>query len=645
MRGHLWIAIAALSVVAGCSGGVGGDRDMDAGNDAAPVGDTGLAAAGDRVQPGDGDSAAGGGGARPDARNPEVEGGTRPDARNPEADGGTRPDARNPVADGDTRPADGDAEVDGGTPLAEIIPSERRVVWEGNVGIPGGIPARTEVCATIDASSYGNGSADATEQIQDALDMCPEDQVVFLPAGTYRVTGTLFVRDHTVLRGAGPDVTTISYEGPAGGRSGIAFTNWPNFGSAGSVSVTAGATKGSTTVTVADASAAAVGSVMLVDQLNDGSLVDPNGVEGKCTYCGRADGDRTLGQLVEVTAVNGNQVNFNIPLYWTYDAALSPQATFVSPQNLIRWAGLEELTLTQPVPAVTYLIELQGAQYCWLKNVEVERVDWRAVWVLVSLQNEIRESYFHDSINGYGRSHGYGVLIDMFSSANLVENNMFRTLDGGFMMTAGGAAGNVFGYNYTEDARFDDPWWATASPCLNHAPHPMMNLWEGNVGYQLSADFIHGSSSHNTVFRSVSRGWQSDTITSNNNAVELATKNTSYNVVGCVLGTAGRSTRYEVLPGQPYDNTEVVIWALGIMHGVEDDNVAATLLRHGNYDFVNDDVIWDPNIEPQTLPPSLYLPARPAWFGDVPFPPIGPDVDGLAAKIPAQLRFESLPNP
>ena len=65
-------------------------------------------------------------------------------------------------------------------------------------------------------------------------------------------------------------------------------------------------------------------------------------------------------------------------------------------------------------------------------------------------------------------------------------------------------------------------------------------------------------------------------------------------------------------------DTDVVIWALGIMHGVDDPNVAATLLRHGNYDYVNQDTIWDPSITNHSLPPSLYLTSKPAWFGAVP---------------------------
>ena len=543
-------------------------------------------------------------------------------------------------------PAPGRALAASASAEPEIIPAERRVVWAGHVGIPGGIPERKTVSATIDAKAFGNGAQDATAAIQGALDKCPPDQVVLLSAGAFKLTSTLRVGSHRVLRGAGPGATTLRYEGPAGGRSAIAMAGWPKLIEGGSpVGIVAGATKGSTKITVAGAAGpVAVGDLLLVDQLNDGQLVDSTGFEGKCTYAGRAGGDRTLGQLVEVTALKGNEISFNIPLYWTYRAELKPQASFAPARSFVHFAGLEDLKLTQPAASVTYLIEMQATHCCWLRNVEVERVDWRAVWMLISLQNEIRDCYFHESLSGYGRSHGYGVLVDLFSSANLVENNVLRALDGGFLMTAGGAAGNVFGYNYGEDSRFDDPWWLTSSPSLNHSPHPLMNLWEGNVGYKIEGDFIHGSSSHNTVFRSRSLGWMNATTTSRNNAVEFAAKNTNMNIVGCVLGTEGRSNRYEVLPGQPYhDSQEVVIWVLGVASDRQDPEVAATLLRHGNYDYVNKKTTWDPKIAARTLPPSLYLDAKPAWFGETAWPPIGPDVEGLAQKIPAQLRAEGLP--
>jgi hypothetical protein len=116
--------------------------------------------------------------------------------------------------DGD---ADSDSDTDSGTE-SDIIPDDRRVEWAGHVGIPGGIPIRTTVCETIDAQAFGDGIADATAAIQTALDNCPEDEVVLLPAGIYRVTDKISIWSHKVLRGEGMDKTVISYEGVAGGR-------------------------------------------------------------------------------------------------------------------------------------------------------------------------------------------------------------------------------------------------------------------------------------------------------------------------------------------------------------------------------------------------------------------------------------------
>ena len=311
---------------------------------------------------------------------------------------------------------------------------------------------------------------------------------------------------------------------------------------------------------------------------------------------------------------------------------------------MIRQAGLEDLTLTQDTPDVEFMIEMDGAQYSWVKNVEIENVQRRAMWVIDSLQNEISECYVHTGIAGYGRDRGYGILLDLHSSNNLVDDNTLSTIDGGGVMTAGGASGNIISFNYFHEILFDDPWWLIASPSINHAPHPKMNLWEGNIAYKAEADIIHGSSSHNTIFRSQSKGWMSETITTRNNAIEIAAKNYYLNVIGSMLGTPGKSNRYEVLPGQPYDDwSDYVIWALGVGSGVDDPNVAATLLRHGNFDYVTNSVIWDPAIPNHDLPASLYLSQPPDWWcQETPWPAIGPDVDGLVNDIPAMRRFEGV---
>lgn len=529
----------------------------------------------------------------------------------------------------------------------EIFPSDRRIDWS-YAGIPGGIPNRTNICATIDSSTYGNGVTDATAAIQNALDACPDGQVVYAPPGTYLVLDTIHLYSFHTLRGAGPGKTILKYSGgypyPRSIVDMRGMVYW-QITSLHKVHTVLQANKDATTITLADASGISPGDILLVNQLNDNILVDPVGVEGKCTYCGYEDGDRALGQFVEVKAVNGNFVTLTLPLHWTYDTNLDPWVYQVDASAMIRNAGLENLTLTQDNPVLEFMIEMDSAQYSWVKNVEIQNIHMRAMWIVNSLQNEIRECYVHTGLDGYGRDRGYGIFLDLYSSNNLVENNILSTIDGGGVMTGGGASGNVIAYNYFHNILFDDPWWLIASPSINHAPHPKMNLWEGDIGIKAEGDIIHGSSSHNTIFRSRMTGWQSDTITTRNNAIEFAAKNTYMNVVGSVLGTAGKSNRYEVLPGQPYDDSsEMVIWTLGVGSGVDDPNVVATLLRHGNYDYVTNSVVWDPAIANHNLPDSLYLSKMPAWWcRETPWPPIGPDVAGYSNDIPAKRRLEGLP--
>ncbi len=526
-----------------------------------------------------------------------------------------------------------------------IIPADRIIDWS-TAGIPGGIPVRQTICTTIDSSLYGNGSTDATNAIQDALDNCPDGQVVYLPQGTYIISDTINLDDYDTLRGAGPGKTIIKHTGGYS-RSMVDMRGsvYYQISSLHKTYNVLTANKDSQVITLASTTGISPGDILLINQLNDGDLVDPVGVEGKCTYCGYEGGDRVLGQFVEVTAVNGSQVSLNLPLHWTYDPNLEPWAYQVDANAMVRHAGLEDITLTQDDPEVEFMIEMDGAQYSWVKNVEIKNVQRRAMWVIDSLQNEIRDMYIHIGIDGYGRDRGYGIFLDLHSSNNMVENNVLSTIDGGGVMAGGGASGNVIAYNYFHNISFDDPWWLIASPSINHNPHPKMNLWEGNIASKAEADIIHGSSSHNTLFRCRSNGWQAESITTRNNAIEIAAKNTYMNVVGCVLGTPGKSNLYEVLPGQPYDDwSDFVIWVLGVSSGVEDDLVAATLLRHGNYDYVTNSVVWDAGISDHELPDSLYRSGIPEWWcQETPWPAIGPDVAGYANKTPAQRRYEGLP--
>src|SRR2546427_5700107 len=87
------------------------------------------------------------------------------------------------------------------------IDPSRAVDWS-QAGIPGGIPNRTTICATL------NPGATAA-QINGAIAACPSEQVVFLNAGTYNLSsGIIFNnKSNVTLRGAGPDKTFLIFSG------------------------------------------------------------------------------------------------------------------------------------------------------------------------------------------------------------------------------------------------------------------------------------------------------------------------------------------------------------------------------------------------------------------------------------------------
>jgi hypothetical protein len=122
--------------------------------------------------------------------------------------------------------------------------------------------------------------------------------------------------------------------------------------------------------------------------------------------------------------------------------------------------------------------------------------------------------------------------------------------------------------------------------------------------------------------------------------------NRKWNVAGNVLGTPGFHTVYERADGQPGSSQDRVIYKLGYPVNWDcrpglphDDPATLDLLRHGNYDTVSGATRWHDHIASHDLPPSLYLRGKPAWFGDLPWPPYGPDAPGaLENKIPAQVR-------
>ncbi len=272
-----------------------------------------------------------------------------------------------------------------------ILPPERATAWNPGLMSIGGIPNRTTIFTNINASTYGNGSQDASAGIQAALEACPAGQVVLLSAGTFTLNDLLLIHSSITLRGAGPGVTVLQKTNGARPRVSatqpvdpgsynpdpqplviIGASRWPGPDSTRSQNLTTDGAKGASVVTVQSASVFAAGKFVLLDELSGASWqptpagfpdnakvwagdrvawnmhlpqqqyqddsdnsdasgpYDTDGTEvfrPPAAMSWFCRSDRPTCEIKEIASINGNSVSFTTPLHISYRTNHTAQLT------------------------------------------------------------------------------------------------------------------------------------------------------------------------------------------------------------------------------------------------------------------------------------------------------------------------------
>jgi len=240
----------------------------------------------------------------------------------------------------------------------------------------------------------------------------------------------------------------------------------------------------------------------------------------------------------------------------------------------------------------------------------------------------------------------------------------------------------VIAYNFSYDVNTGDSTMAGMDISVSHGPHNMLNLVEGNIAGGMGSDGYFGSTSHILL----ARNWFTATHptgTDNLIAVNVGRWNNYFSVVGNILGTSAFPATGLFQPVASFSYASQVIYKLGFPnmgnngfsqtwgpttppdytlqsvnqpggdgHGSGgnslqelDLNVKATMLRHGNYDYLNKAVLWDSTIADHGIPNSYYRAVKPAFFGTLAWPPFDPASPPGAfnnaniSRIPAGYRY------
>ena len=80
----------------------------------------------------------------------------------------------------------------------------------------------------------------------------------------------------------------------------------------------------------------------------------------------------------------------------------------------------------------------------------------------------------------------------------------------------------------------------------------------------------------------------------------------------------------------------------GPIEAFDDGTALRLLFRHANFDNVSNAVVYDRAIARRDLPDSLYLKAKPAFFGSLPWPWVDPAGTPRVGILPAKQRFDSM---
>jgi hypothetical protein len=624
---------------------------------------------------------------------------------------------------------------------AGTFPADRMTTW--NPGVPGDIPARTTTCATVQASTYGNGGSDATAGIQAAINACPAGRVVQLSAGVFTINSGnfLLVNKGITLRGAGPTQTTL--QKTDGARPGVEATGakpspivilgparWATGnGFAASANLGADAVKGASSVTVASATGFAAGQVVLLDELSGASWQpDPTGrgqiwaapdfrvvwqkhnpaqpTDDPLTIPANAANqdafgwfsrlDRPTAEIKQVASVSGKTVTFTTPIHISYRTSHTAQLSRYNYTHTVN-AGIESLKV---IGGDNGNIRFEWCNACWAKSIDNTQWHDEGFAIDNSFRVEIREFYVHDAAWAQPGGAGYAISLANGSSEVLIENGISVRANKVMVARSAGAA-SVFGYNYVDEGYINtNGAWVEVGLNASHMVGPHHVLFEGNYGFNFDSDKTHGNAIYHTIFRnhlsglraaftnqlgglataggpakpavmgsyvhavlhrlrdayrgratatSASPGGLIDDANQPGNGPRRAAGAGAYSYwhsfIGNVLGVPGK------MAGWSYEGTfasgQGSIWLLGWDDWSPypvDAQVAATTLRHGNFDYLTNTVNWDPRIASHSLPDSLYLPGKPAFFDagrGYTWPWVDPTGPTKLYELPAKVRYEA----
>jgi hypothetical protein len=282
------------------------------------------------------------------------------------------------------------------------------------------------------------------------------------------------------------------------------------------------------------------------------------------------------------------------------------------------WAGIEDLHVHTDWSFSSYggtKIELDGVQSSWIRNIETSGYVGETIYLIGTTHCEVRDSYFHNSqaetlTVPQFRSYGVG-LYGGGASHNLVENNVFDWFRHAMILNYENLD-NVYAYNFSWNVWTSDGGTSATTDMEFH-----------HYNYDTNSEFISFTLVEGNLF-------EQGSFNSHRNNTALRNR----------INNGGYKVRDENnLIGNEFVEKKNPGTYAGIPNSI--DSIGTDDIIHGNYVVYGDTGMqWDSSISDHDIPSSYYLTSKPAFFGDLAWPPYGGDLmPGNARRTPAEVRY------
>ena len=468
----------------------------------------------------------------------------------------------------------------------------------------------------------------------------------------------------------------------------IGPSRWPSPDGSTSRNLTVDGQQGASSVTITNASGFAAGQFVLVDELSGASWQPtPTGFpQSAKVWAGDkvawnihsppqpgddptaamswfSRTDRPTNEIKEIASVSGNTIKFTSPVTIGYRVSHQAQLTRYtltgsqSTANSIHVisAGIENLSA---MGGADGCVRFEDTAYSWAKNIEVTQWIGEGIAIDGSFRVEIRDSYIHTGSWPEPGGAGYAISISAGSSEVLIENNISIDVNKVMVFRSSGA-GTVVAYNYVDDGWiYGTESWVEVGLNASHMAGPHHILFEGNYGFNADSDYTHGNAIYLTFFRNWLSGQRRDfTDGVNVRTVGLAYGSWWDSFIGNILGRPGQMSGWHYTdPGMSCDAngnnctgnnanwSDRAIWRFGYdpeRWGMyPDPKTLSTVIRDGNYDFLTKSQRWHNTPGGFTIPNSMYLTSKPAFFGNNTWPWVNPTA-GAIHTLPAKARYDA----